>query len=98
MKNRDNIVIVISATILILFMGCLFYQSYKRDRLNLIREDIFNDSVIMEEYDISKQKDSVLLINDSIIVRKFNGFDNRLYYLEKRMRVLEIEKLNDTIR
>lgn len=79
-------------------MGCLFYQSYKRDRLNLIREDIFNDSVIMEEYDISKQKDSVLLINDSIIVRKFNGFDNRLYYLEKRMRVLEIEKLNDTIR
>jgi len=90
--NKDNITIIISIVLLFSFIGFLFYDSYKRDKINLIREDLIHDSIIMLEHNKIKKQDSILKINDSILEKKFHNHEKQLYRLERKIEKLEEAK------
>jgi len=85
MKNKDDVIIFTGIMLLLIFIGFLFYGSYNRDKLNLIREDIINDSIIMEENKMIKSQDSILQINYSILKKTMNNHERRIRDLEKKV-------------
>jgi len=85
MKNKDNIIVFIGIILLVIFIGFLFYSSYNRDKLKLIREDITNDSIIMKENKMIKSQDSILQINYSIFKKTINNHERRIRDLEKKV-------------
>lgn len=85
METKDNTTtIVISAILLFSFIVFLFYGSYKREEINLIREDLANDSLIMQEYNTIKVQDSISKINDFTIKKMIYNHERRLRNLEKK--------------
>lgn len=89
MKDRGNGAIFFGALALLLFVSYLFYNFYKRDRLNLVREDLRNDSIIFEEYTDFRYRDSFLTVGDSVTNARYDNIRNRVRLLERRVTVLE---------
>jgi len=83
MKNQDNIIIFMGIVLLVAFIGFLFYNSYNRDKLNLIREDITNDSIIFKQNYNLQFKDSILLKNNNDLRKTIILHEKRIRSLEK---------------
>ncbi len=83
MKNKDNILIFISAIVLLVFVSYFISYSFKMKKVNLIREDLVNDSIIFEQNNNLQFKDSVILKNNDVLKRTIILHEKRIQSLEK---------------
>jgi hypothetical protein len=83
MKNKDNILIFIFAIVLLVFVSYFISYSFKMKKVNLIREDLVNDSIIFEQNNNLQFKDSVILKNNDVLKRTIILHEKRIQSLEK---------------
>ena len=83
MKNKDNILIFIFAIVLLVFVSYFISYSFKMKKVNLIREDLVNDSIIFEQNNNLEFKDSVILKNNDVLKRTIILHEKRIQSLEK---------------
>ncbi len=83
MKNKDNILIFIFAIVLLGFVSYFISYSFKMKKVNLIREDLVNDSIIFEQNNNLQFKDSVILKNNDVLKRTIILHEKRIQSLEK---------------
>ena len=79
-KIKDNATIIIAIVVMLLFMTFMFIHNNETKKINLIREDLYNDSIIMDEHKDIKSIDS---INNIYLQNKINNHENRLLRLER---------------
>ncbi len=82
-KLKDNATIITAIVVLLSFMAFMFIHNNKTKKINLIREDLHGDSIIMSEYEDIKIKDSQILINQKYLQDIIDGHEKRLRRLEK---------------
>ncbi len=83
MKNKYKILIFISAIVLLVFVSYFISYSFKMKKVNLIREDLVNDSIIFEQNNNLEFKDSVILKNNDVLKRTIILHEKRIQSLEK---------------
>lgn len=82
-KLKDNATIIIAIVVLLLFMTFMFVHNHETKKINLIRQDLYNDSMIMDEHRAIKIKDSQIYIKQEYIQNIIDGHEKRLRRLEK---------------
>jgi hypothetical protein len=82
-KIKDNATVIIALVVLLLFMTFMFIHNQETKKINLIREDLYNDSIIMDEHKDIKTKDSQIDIKQQYIQNIIDGHEKRLRRLEK---------------
>lgn len=82
-KIKDNATIIIAIVVLLLFMTFMFVHNHETKKINLIRQDLYNDSMIMNEHKDIKIKDSQIYIKQEYIQNIIDGHEKRLRRLEK---------------
>jgi len=85
MKNKDFIVMAISSLLLLGFVVYMLLYSFKNSKLDLIREDLKNDSIIFKQ-------NNELMYDDSIMESNYEGLENAVDNHEYRIKVLENRK------
>lgn len=79
MKTKDIILVAVAAVAILLFTVFMFMDHRESEKNKLIREDLYNDSLIM-----LKQQD--LMYVDSVIIDDLDNQSDRLFRLERMHR------------
>ena len=82
MKLKDNILVYGGLVAILLFIVFMFEYHRRVESHRLIREDLYNDSIIMEGH---KQ----LMANDTTIMNQSRKINSTLKKYEKRLNRLE---------
>jgi hypothetical protein len=77
MKNKELILLLSGIVLILAFAIWVFTHQKDMDKNNLIREDIYNDSIIKIEQD-------KLFVNDSFLKRKILNHEYRIKRLETK--------------
>lgn len=85
MKNKDFVIMAVSSLLLLGFVVYMLLYSFKNSKLDLIRQDLKNDSIIFKQ-------NNELKYNDSIMESNNYDFENTLDNHEYRIKVLENRK------
>lgn len=88
MKLKDNILVYGGLVAILLFIVFMFEYHRKVERHKLIREDLYNDSLIMESH---KQ----LMTNDTTIMNQTKKINSTLKKYERRLNYLEFKTKNN---
>jgi len=83
MKLKDNILISGGLVAILLFIVFMFEYHRKVESHRLIREDLYSDSIIMDQYKDIEIKDSQINSNQKYILDIIDGHERRLRRLEK---------------
>lgn len=83
MKLKDNILVYGGLVAILLFIVFMFEYHRKTESHRLIREDLYNDSIIMDQYKDIKIKDSQININQKYLQSIIDGHEKRLRRIEK---------------
>jgi biopolymer transport protein ExbB/TolQ len=83
MKIRDIVLLSIGVISMLVFMGFMFDYYLKIEETQLIKKNIWYDSLLLEEQKELKQKDSIIFKNEQSIKGKLNNHEYRLNKLEK---------------
>jgi hypothetical protein len=82
-KLKDNIAVIIGIVMMILFMVFMFVYNNETKKVKLIREDLYNDSIINLEHDDIKLKDSQLILINTNLQNSVDNHEVRLRRLER---------------
>jgi hypothetical protein len=77
MKGREMATILSGVVALLLFAMWMFHHQSEVDRINLIRQDIVNDSIIMSDH-------ANMMKADSALNKKLKNHEYRIKKLENK--------------
>lgn len=82
-KIKESVISLVAVVGLLIFISFMFIHNNEVKRVNLIREDVYNDSLIMEEHKRIKQRDSQYIENQKHLKEILDSHEKRLYKIEK---------------
>jgi hypothetical protein len=82
-KIKESVISLIAVVGLLIFISFMFIHNNEVNRVNLIREDVYNDSLIMEEHKRIKQRDSQYIESQKHLKEILDSHEKRLYKIEK---------------
>lgn len=83
MEKVKEYIPLLSVVGLLLFISFMFIHDNEVKKVNLIREDLYSDSIIMNEYNDIKVKDSQIFLKQEYIQNTIESHEKRLRRLEK---------------
>jgi hypothetical protein len=81
-KIKENIISLLSVVILLVFISFMFIHNNETKKQKLIREDLYSDSIIMNEHKNIKSKDSEISIKQKNIEAIIKKHEKRLQKIE----------------
>lgn len=85
MKTKDTILILAGTLAILVFVGFMFDYYLKVEETQLIKKNIYYDSLLLEEQNELKQKDSIIFKNEKIIKNQLNNHEHRINKIEKSL-------------
>lgn len=80
---RDTILIIVGTIAVLIFTAFMFDYYLKIEKTQVIKQNIYYDSLLLEEQKELKHKDSIISIDAKTIRRVLNNHEYRLNKLEK---------------
>jgi len=82
-KVKENITLILAVIGLLLFISFMFIHDNTVKKVKLIREDLYNDSIITNEHKDIKVIDSQIIIEQDRLQNIIESHEKRLRRLEK---------------
>jgi len=79
---KDITLILVGILLLLVFVVFQVDYFLKSEEIKLIHQNIYYDSLLLEEQKQLKQKDSIILQDEKLIKQKLNNHENRINNLE----------------
>lgn len=86
MKNKDLILIIFSTIAILGFIGYMYDFYVRTEENNLIRRDMYFDSLVLQEQGLLKKHDTLIL---NSLKHKDATLQNRINALEFRIKKIE---------
>jgi len=85
MKIRDIVLVLAGTLAILIFMGFMFDYYLKVEETHLIKQNIYYDSLLLEEQNQLKQKDSIIFKDGQIIKNQLHNHEHRLDKIEEHL-------------
>lgn len=85
MKGRDIVLMLVATISILIFVGFMFDYYLKVEETQLIQKNIYYDSLLLEEQNQLKQKDSIIFREEKIIKGQLNNHEYRINKLEESL-------------
>lgn len=93
MKTKDTILLGIGTIAILVFVGIMFDYYVKTQETQIIKKNVYYDSLLLEEQNLLKEKDSIIQMDENIIKKQLNNHEYRINKIEKVIKEINtIEK------
>lgn len=89
MRTRDTILLGIGTIAILVFIGIMFDYYIKTQETQIIKKNVYYDSLLLEEQNLLKEKDSIIQNEGSIIKNKLGNHEYRLKKIETAIENME---------
>lgn len=86
MRNRDLFLIVLSTIAILGFIGYMYDFYLRTEKNDLIRRDMYFDSLVLQEQTLLKEHDTFILKN---LRGKDASLEKRIHLIELRLKKIE---------
>lgn len=80
---RDTILLIVGTLAVLVFTGFMFDYYLNIEKTQVIKQNVYYDSLLLEEQKQLKLKDSIIGIDAKTLKRVLNNHEHRLNKLEK---------------
>lgn len=82
MRTRDTILLGIGTISILVFIGIMFDYYIKTQETQIIKKNVYYDSLLLDEHILLKKKDSLLDLEGKLIKNKLGNHEYRLKKIE----------------
>lgn len=79
---RDIVLVSVGIIMLMVFTLFLFDYYLKSEEIKVIQKNVYYDSLLLEEQEQLKAKDSIIVTEEKVIEGKINNHEHRIKKLE----------------
>ena len=85
MKLKDNILVYGGLVAILLFIVFMFEYHRRVESHRLIRQDLYNDSIIMQDHKQLMANDTTIINQNKKINSTLKKYEKKIYKLEKKI-------------
>jgi uncharacterized protein YlxW (UPF0749 family) len=85
MKTREVMVLIIGTVATLVFVGFMFDYYLRIEETQVVKKNMWYDSVLLEEQKHLKTKDSILLKGENTLKNQIHNHEYRINKLEKSL-------------
>jgi hypothetical protein len=89
MRTRDIILLGIGTIAILVFIGIMFDYYLKTQETQIIKKNVYYDSLLLDEQILLKKKDSLIQLEGNQIKNKLGNHEYRLKKIEKVIENME---------
>lgn len=93
MRTRDTILLGIGTIAILVFIGIMFDYYIKTQETQIIKKNIYYDSLLLHEQFSLKEKDSIIEFDGNKIKKRLNNHEYRLNKVENIIK--EMKKVDN---
>lgn len=92
MKTRDIILVFGSIVALLSFIVLMFDFYVRTQEVQVVKKNLYYDSLILVEQESLKEKDSIILANQELLKKYITNHSGQIHYINKTVKGLVEEK------
>lgn len=89
MRTRDTILLGIGTIAILVFIGIMFDYYLKTQETQIIKKNVYYDSLLLEEQFLLKEKDSIIQVDGRLIKKRLDNHEYRIDKAENMIKQLQ---------